>query len=475
MKVFYYVFFATLFSLWFGYRTINYLSDDALTADAKQNAVTAHHLVAHGVWGYSDVDTTDPSPTMQREPVPILAISTVLLLHPSFAPPYTIQDIVDGRLTKTIKIVNVFWQFVAALFIFLLCFELFSGPIIATVVALITVAISDLTFLSVGPFVDRLYTELPAAALLLATSWCAVRFAHDETKSRAVALGIAMGLLALTKAAFFYIGIIFIVILFIPERLKLSRQKDHQSLRQLRVTYGILIAALLGTLSPWVIRNSITNGTPGIVNRAEDVLGLRMLLAEEDPLGMIYFSSPLPLKQHLGTALGYSSADLEDGGRLDGIRFAKQRRQKIYQARMQAEGYKGNVKSWLRRAVFSSILHDPLRYAASIGVFAYRGVWFMRPSGILRFAPIAFYGLSALSVLCFLGVFFWGVCARNKTLIAAFGLGAGAFLFHAALTHGIPRYNAPLTPLVIISILWLCFALAGLFMRPRPGTKLVSS
>ena len=74
--------------------------------------------------------------------------------------------------------------------------------------ALITVVVSDLTFMSIGPLVDRLYTELPAAALLLATSWCAVRFVHDENKSRAVALGVAMGILALTKAAFFYIGIV---------------------------------------------------------------------------------------------------------------------------------------------------------------------------------------------------------------------------------------------------------------------------
>ena len=151
-----------------------------------------------------------------------------------------------------------------------------------------------------------------------------------------MALGIAIGMLALTKAAFFYIGIVFILLLFLPERLKLARQSDHKSLRQLRVTYGILIAAFLATLSPWVIRNSITNGTPGIVNRAEDVLGLRMLLSEEDPLGMIYFSSLSPLKQRLGPMLGYSSADLEDGGRLDGIRFAKQRRGEIYKARMEA-------------------------------------------------------------------------------------------------------------------------------------------
>lgn len=459
MKTYSYALLAALFSLWFGYTTTNYLTSNALTADAKQNAVTALHLVNHGVWGYSDEDTPFPRPTMQREPVPILAISTLLLLHPSFTEPYTIQDIVDGHLTKTIKLVNVFWRALIVFFIFLLCFELFPDPAIAGVFALITVVVSDLTFLSIGPFVDKLYTELPAAALLLATSWCAVRFVHKESNSRAMALGIAIGMLALTKAAFFYIGIVFILLLFLPERLKLARQSDHKSLRQLRVTYGILIAAFLATLSPWVIRNSITNGTPGIVNRAEDVLGLRMLLSEEDPLGMIYFSSPSPLKQRLGPMLGYSSADLEDGGRLDGIRFAKQRRGEIYKARMEAEGYKGNIKPWLRRTVLSSILHDPLRYLRSIGVFAYRGIWFMTPSGLLKkLEPMAFYLLSALSALCFLGVFFRGLIAGNRLVIAAFGMGAGAFLFHAALTHAIPRYNAPLTPLVVISLIWLCFA-----------------
>jgi hypothetical protein len=53
-----------------------------------------------------------------------------------------------------------------------------------------------------------------------------------------------------------------------------------------------------------------------------------------------------------------------------------------------------------------------------------------------------------------------GLIARNKVLIAAFGLSAGAFLFHSALTHAIPRYNKPLTPVVIIAVLWLCVALA---------------
>ena len=104
MKTFCYVLLAALVSLWFGYRTTNYLTNNSLTADAKQNAVTAHHVVNHGIWGYSEVDTANPRPTMQREPVPILVISTLLLLHPSFAEPYTIQDMVGGH-DQAIKLI----------------------------------------------------------------------------------------------------------------------------------------------------------------------------------------------------------------------------------------------------------------------------------------------------------------------------------------------------------------------------------
>jgi hypothetical protein len=93
------------------------------------------------------------------------------------------------------------------------------------------------------------------------------------------------------------------------------------------------MAAFFATLAPWVIRNAITNGNFGIVNRAADVLGVRMLLTEEDSLGMIYTSSPSPLKEQLGPLLGYAPADLKAG------------------TRIKAEGYRGNVKPWLRRAL----------------------------------------------------------------------------------------------------------------------------
>ena len=455
--------FAVLCSIWFGYGTIVLLSDSPIETDAAQNARIAYHLVHSGTWGYDQVETPNPRPTMRREPVPILAVAALLLLHPSFSEPYKIVDVVDGRLTREVKLVNVFWRFLVAFFIFLLCRELFASLITATVVAVVTLAISDMTFLS--PVADRLMTELPAAALLLAASWCAVRFVRDQTKSRAIWLGVSIGLLALTKAAFFNIGVIFVLLLFLPERLRLIRMPEPRSLRQLRVTYAILVAAFLATLAPWVIRNVLSVGNFGIVNRAEDILGLRLLLTEEAPLGMVYASSPVPLRQLLGPRLGYSEADLAEGGRLAGITFVKQRRADIYKTRMEAEGYRGDTKAWIRKSAVLSLVDHPLRYLLSIGIFAYRGMWFMQPSGqAAQLNPMTFCALSAISVLCLLGLFLGGLAARNEVLIAGFGLPAGAFIFHSALTHAIPRYNGPLTPFAIIAVLWLVVGLAQILV-----------
>jgi hypothetical protein len=455
-----YVCFAALVSLWFAYKTIDHLTDAAIGGDGAQNVVISYHLIHTGVWGYAAVETPNPKPWMRREPVPILAISALLLLHPGFLEPYKIADLLDGRLTKTVKLVNVFWRFLTAFFMFLLCRELFPGLITAGVVALVSLVISDMSFLSTGRVVDRLYTELPTCALLLAASWCAVRFIRFETKPRAIYLGVAMGLLALTKAAFFYVGTIFILFLFLLDRLRLTHHPDPLSLRQLRTSYVVMVVAFLASLTPWVLRNAISLGTPTITTRAERVLGLRMLLAEQPLTGLVYASSPKPIKRQLGTLLGYSPADLQIGGRLDGITFAKERARDTYRARMEAAGYKGSETSWVRRSAFISITEHPLRYLMSIGGFAYQGMWFMRPSGLATLLqPTTFYVLNAMSLLCFLGVFFGGLIARNSVLVAAFGLGAGAFMFHSALTHALPRFNAPITPLVIIAVLWLSLAL----------------
>ncbi len=77
-------------------------------------------------------------------------------------------------------------------------------------------------------------------------------------------------------------------------------------------------------------------------------------------------------------------------------------------------------------------IENPLRYVASIPVFAYKGMWFMHRPGPL---------LNLLMLLCFFGVFFGALFTRNQVLLAAFGLPAGLFFFISIFTHALTRYN----------------------------------
>ena len=228
---------------------------------------------------------------MRREPVPVLVAAALLLLHPSFEN-YKKADLENGPLTSTVKLANVFWEFLAALFIFLLCLELFQRPLVAGLGGLFTLAISDMTFLSTSQVIDTLLNELPGAALMLVASWCAVRFLREQTTGRAISMGIGMGLLALTKAAFLSIGIGFILLLAFIERRKLIYGTDTRSPWQLTRSYALLVLAFLATVAPWIARNAINYGRPEMIaGRGEGILGVRMMLAELPSLGVLYASS----------------------------------------------------------------------------------------------------------------------------------------------------------------------------------------
>jgi hypothetical protein len=175
--------------------------------------------------------------------------------------------------------------------------------------------------------------------------------------------------------------------------------------------------------------------------------------------------------EKLGPVLGYTPADLEPGGKLSVV-LIHLPQWGIFQERMKADGYEGTTEQWLRRATLLSMVKDPLGYLTSVGLFAYRGTWFMQPSGLAgRLDPLTFYALSALSLLCLFGVFFGGLIAGNKVLVAAFGLPVGAFIFHSALSHGLPRYNTPITPFVVIAVFWICVAVGSYLWRLRDPSE----
>ena len=251
-----------LVSLCFVGNATRHITDAELVYDASQNAKIAYYLVHTGTYTSSKREPHNPSKAMKREPVPVLAISAFLLLHPSFDR-YKITDLENGRLTRTVKFVNVFWEFLAALFIFLLCLKLFPNPVIAGVGAMLTLAISAITFLSTDPAVEL---SLPSFRCRALAGDVLVRRPLRAPGNHA-ASNLPQhhpGSLALTKAAFFSVGIAFILLLLFLDRRKLVRRNDAAS-PQLRATYAALALAFFATLAPWVVRNAISLGRPEMI------------------------------------------------------------------------------------------------------------------------------------------------------------------------------------------------------------------
>ncbi len=464
-KNLFYAAFAVVIAGVFAAVTFHYTTRNPIQKDAAQNTRAAYHLVHAGVISLDKQASETPGPAMRREPLPIVATAGYLLVHPAFAQPYTIPELLDGRLTETVKGVNAFWRFLVVIFLFLLCRELFPDWRVAIAMALTCLIASESFFLSRPGIVDRMYTELPEVALMLLASWSAVRFVRGKTKTRALWLGVALGLLALCKAAFLYIGLGFILLLFVTDRAEHFRPMPGKpAWRSFVLTYAVIALAMFATISPWIVRNAIIFGNPQIAAGTDaTVLGTRMLLTEHTLLGQLYLYSPQPLKQRVfGPLTGYGEDDLKPGGRLAETSTAKANRSTTFAERIEAEGYHGDRSVWVKGKVFNYVVEHPLRYVASIPVFAYKGMWFMTRAGTL---------LNLLMLLCFFGVFFGALFTRNQVLLAAFGLAAGLFSFISVFTHALTRYNQPMTPFVILSVLWLIAALARAAYRRFPRLR----
>jgi hypothetical protein len=451
--------FALVVASVFAFLTFGYTTQMPIIKDAAQNTRGAYHLVHEGVISFDKQASGTPVPQMRREPLPIVVTGAFLLLHPAFSQTYTIPELLDGRLTEAIKGVNAFWRFLAAIFVFLLCLELFPDRRVAAAMAVICIAVSEFFFFSRPGIVDRMYTELPEVALMLLASWSAVRYVRSKTKTRALLLGAALGLLALTKASFLYIGIGFVFLLLTVEIVERFRtHRGEHFWRMLLSTYALVTVAMLVTIAPWIVRNYVEFRSPQITAGTEGaVLGIRMLVVEQPLLGAIYFFSPAFMKTRIvGPLTGYTQQDLLPGGRLERLAAVKQDKWDILKRRMIEKDYRGPQNEWIKHAALDAAIENPLRYLASIAVFAYKGAWFMDRAGAQP---------NLLALLCFFGVFFTALFTRDQILLAAFGLPAGLFFFIAIFTHALTRYTSPMTPFVILSMLWLADALVRLAYR----------
>ena len=113
-----YAAFAVVVAGVFAALTFGHTTSNPIQKDGAQNIRAAYYLVHTGVMAGDKAETETPRPQMRREPLPIVVIAGFLLLHPAFSQPYTFAELLNGRLTETVKGVNAFWRFLVAIFLF---------------------------------------------------------------------------------------------------------------------------------------------------------------------------------------------------------------------------------------------------------------------------------------------------------------------------------------------------------------------
>jgi hypothetical protein len=451
------------------------------TGDAVENLRIANNVVVHRV--YSHLDGQPPRPTNQREPLPTLVLAGWILAVDRFAP--RLRD--DADYPAVVRQVNLGWVLLGLLGVVLLTRSLTRSDLAAGVAAMVAFVL----FLGRPQVVNALYTELPAAALLTWLCLLAVLALRRPGGGMLLLLGVAMGLLALTKNAAHYVALVAIPVFAL---LLYARAGEAGAAARLRGTGRRALVLALGfalTVAPWMLRNALVLETAELSGRAGVLYGRALMngMTLEEVYGSIYIDGPqLYHRLVAGTRLAAQPEDLLAGGRWqrlnrgasdfvlndivaardgrpeDAISFHRQvaATHARERERLTAQGVQHvevELERWFRSEGLRLIREQPGRHALMTLPAAWRGFWGF-PYGEL---PLLSPGRAALVIdlinlaggLALGGLALAGLLARRPEWLALTLVPVGLLAFYALFTHNIPRYMMPVIPLMLVSLVSL--------------------
>lgn len=320
-----------------------------------------------------------------------------------------------------------------------------------------------------------------AGMLLLVHATLATLTFRRPRVATGVASGLALGLLALTKAIFQYwlAGVVVV--------LAAGLWRDARRRRALIPACAALVAAAWMTAAPWVLRNAVVAERFGVSGRDGETLAYRAqfaLMTWGEVRGA--FAYWLPDVSFLGAARGHLMSWLEpatfgytrfDEGRQWGFatrgeRWAVSRGEIADLAdRIDPRWRESSVaqNAALRQAAFSLIRENWLKHAALTPAFALNGLnvfpdrcradvetaatRFRAPMGWpLRQVCGAAGPAAFLCALAFLGVLATAAWRRRDVGLALLlSPAVYAFGLHALATYFIGRHSRPLVPLLVVA------------------------
>ncbi len=484
--------------LWSAERSIN---ATPLYGDAPNNFEYAYHLAQHGTIASNEGFAIRP--TNNREPFPVIGLALWIKLFPSLHSSSSLEELATGERLILLKKHNLVWLLLLLAGSVLLIDQL--TPFASNALARFLIRLSTLFLIGqvypINTLANNLLTELQASTLTIWFTYVFLRGVGENKQSLQIFSGILFGCMVLTKAAFAYIGIVAIIIWLIISALN----KNKSAWRG-----GIVAAvAALTIITPWLVRNQWVLGEWSLTGRGPIVLLVRSYkngMTEEEFRGAFYAYAPQFLKHHMSKLTGYSSADRALGGRLQRLRRfhvqdeiardkgdetsaigfyikATTHANNILKRQLELNPdptlARQNADQIIKREAFQRITQHPWVHLKASLVFAWRGAWPMNTTDGIEI-PKEFPELSqlkrinilsALGLLSLVGLLVSAFIKSNLPLLGFSLIPAGTFMFHAFLTHFIPRYSIPMIPIWIISLmLTISYLTYWLIIKIRPSS-----
>ena len=420
------------------------------SGDQNHWLTMAATLSRHGVLSRDGVEPapgTRPAPTSYREPLYPALLALQISRHPALSH-MTVPEVLRGSLgapgLESLQGAQVALHFATALLVAWIFWRL-TGSVLGAALVFPLVAFSPTLAAEA-----RLYRNEGLAAFLLTAASAALLLAVERPSPlRFAGAGLAVGLLALTKAMF---ATIWLPVLLLGAWAGLRRGWGR---RRTVVALAAFAFAFTTTLGPWMARNLHHFGHAHLTQRGGAVLYLRALYdgmnRDEYWASFVRFSD-FEWTERVGDRIPFESKRhllrWEDGSFYE---IFKERRTKLAD---RLGSVREADRALLAEAVGIILAHPVRHLLVSIplglrGVFVEEDLAWLSPgvSGALT-SVILFGALSGWAVLAF-----W----RGDHALAAVLLPAlFAWAFHTLLTHNIPRYNA-----ICIPILYLCAALSA--------------
>ena len=479
------------------WRAADRISDDPILGDGVQNLILAVNVFKHGSFSLDTGERLRPSNF--REPLDPLLVALHLKLAVPEAVNSPIAEFRSGQYARAVKLSNLLWVFAGLTGIWALTLRLGGSNLSG----LIATALSFQIFFHGGTYIDTLYTELSTASLMIWATYGLLRAVQQQSLGWFFGSGVLLGLLALGKASFAYIGIVAVPLLMAA--LLIARRPERFAFSRV-VVWGLVMGlAFVLTLAPWLARNYTQFGNLRITERGGLIIWGRAHLnnmSNEEVLGLIHDHSPTLYRRAVaGTYFSAAPGDFERGGRWQRLNrylstfwesdrkaayeghpekaisfhynLAAQYNQRVFHKRDQGEPYPDQVVGdEMKGEALAMLKQRPWRHVAMTVPFFWHGFWSFKkvevPFVSLETQDALGELLNLFAGTALFGVFLYGLVRRHAQWVAVTVLPVGLMMFYAFLTHNIPRYSTPAHPLMLLA---LVLVVRTVWRRCREGLR----